>query len=146
MWKIVRGVSVGLWLCYLAKEDQKTKTVPVSVLAVGSILPLFYGSMLFLKNPQSRIAGLITGMIFLFISKVTEEGIAYVDSYLILVLGFYLGFWKLVGILAFMWILILPVAMIRFLKSQYSRKATIPMIPYLTVSYLVTLLSQGKGG
>lgn len=40
------------------------------------------------------------GILFLLISKVTEEGFGYGDSLAILILGIYLGFWGLIGVLS----------------------------------------------
>lgn len=40
------------------------------------------------------------GVLFLLVSKVTEEAIGYGDSVAIMILGGYLGFWKVVGALA----------------------------------------------
>ena len=148
MWKVVRGISIVLWLCYLAIKDWKTKTVPTYVLLVGSVLPLFYGMLLLGENPKSHMAGMAMGIFFLFLSRLTEEGIAYVDSWLILVLGFYLGFWEMVEMLTMMWMILTPVAMVCFIRRNGSRKTTIPMIPFLTIAYLLTFLSRliGEGG
>ena len=40
-------------------------------------------------------AGIGVGVLFLLVSKVTEEAIGYGDSVAIMILGGYLGFWKL---------------------------------------------------
>ena len=148
MWELVRSISVALWLCYLAVKDWKTKTVPSYVLFIGSALPLFCGMLRFGDNPKSHIAGIVMGMFFLLLSKLTEEGIAYADSWLILVLGFYLGFWEVVGILTLMWVILIPVSMVQFIRRKGAKKATIPMVPFLTVAYLITLINGiiGKGG
>mgnify|MGYP000600478300 CR=1 FL=1 len=45
-------------------------------------------------------AGIGVGVLFLLVSKVTEEAIGYGDSVAIMILGGYLGFWKVVGVLA----------------------------------------------
>ena len=148
MWKVVRGISIVLWLCYLAVKDWKTKTVPAYVLLVGSVLPLSYGILLFGENPKSHMAGMVMGIFFFLLSKLSEEGIAYVDSWLILVMGFYLGFWETVEMLTAMWMILTPVAMVCFIRRKGSRRTTIPMVPFLTIAYLLTFLSGfiGEGG
>ena len=148
MWKVVRAISVGLWLGYLAKTDWKTKTVPADVLVAGSLMTIFYGVLLFLDNPKSRIAGLCVGVCFLLISRLTKGGIAYVDSWLILVMGFYLGFWQQIRILSVMWFVLTPIAMCYFIRKKCSRKATLPMIPFLALAYLIVGFIQiaGKEG
>lgn len=52
------------------------------------------------ENLVGICAGIGVGVLFLLVSKVTEEAIGYGDSVAIMILGGYLGFWKVVGVLA----------------------------------------------
>ena len=47
------------------------------------------------ENLVGICAGIGVGVLFLLVSKVTEEAIGYGDSVAIMILGGYLGFWKL---------------------------------------------------
>lgn len=45
------------------------------------------------------VAGGLSGILFLWISKITNEAIGYGDSLAILILGIYLGIWGLLEVL-----------------------------------------------
>lgn len=107
-------IVVLLILTGLSVSDIRNKKVSRKVLTLWGILTVFwkivdfYQIRVFLeKMEQTNVenlvgicAGIGVGVLFLLVSKVTEEAIGYGDSVAIMILGGYLGFWKVVGVLA----------------------------------------------
>ena len=106
-------IVVLLILTGLSVSDIRNKKVSRRVLTLWGILTViwkivdFYRIRVFLeKMEQTNVenlvgicAGIGVGVLFLLVSKVTEEAIGYGDSVAIMILGGYLGFWKVVGVL-----------------------------------------------
>lgn len=82
------------------------------------------------------IGGAGIGILFFFISKYTREAIGYGDSWIILLLGIYLGLWDLLWLLSIAFTVtgVLAVFLLAFRKC--SRKITIPFVPFLTLAYV----------
>ena len=107
-------IVVLLILTGLSVSDIRNKKVSRKVLTLWGLLTVFwkivdfYQIRVFLeKMEQTNVgdlagicAGIGVGVLFLLVSKVTEEAIGYGDSVAIMILGGYLGFWKVVGVLA----------------------------------------------
>lgn len=103
-------IVVLLILTGLSVSDIRNKKVSRKVLTLWGILTVFwkivdlYQIRVFLEKMEQTnvddLAGIGVGVLFLLVSKVTEEAIGYGDSVAIMILGGYLGFWKVVGLLA----------------------------------------------
>ena len=107
-------IVVLLILTGLSVSDIRNKKISRKVLTLWGILTVFwkivdfYQIRVFLeKMEQTNVddlagicAGIGVGVLFLLVSKVTEEAIGYGDSVAIMILGEYLGFWKVVVVLA----------------------------------------------
>ena len=73
---------------------------PGRILCYGNRRVLLYQAVCRETDPALLAGGAAVGAGFLLLSKVTGEGIGYGDSWGILVLGLYLGLWKLLEVLA----------------------------------------------
>jgi leader peptidase (prepilin peptidase)/N-methyltransferase len=84
-------------------------------------------------------AGAVVGLVFMVISKVTEEKIGYGDSLLILALGIFLGFWKvmIVTLIAFFGSALCAIIMVSCMKK--SRKTSFPFVPFIAISYALVV-------
>ena len=78
------------------------------------------------------------------ISRLTEEKIGYGDSLLIIVLGTFLGMWKLLILLLGAFGLAAAVSIL--LKRKFTRKSMIPFVPFLTVAYMGEMLGGMLSG
>ena len=85
-------------------------------------------------------AGIGVGVLFLFVSKVTEEAIGYGDSVAIMILGGYLGFWKVVGVLAAAFF---TSGVCSVILAFRGRVKAMPFFPFLTLGYILMLAEQG---
>lgn len=110
-------VGCLLYLGGLSVMDIRSKRLPIWMLAVGGILAI--GFQLFWRGmPVSLIvAGGATGIVFLAVSKVTEEAFGYGDSILIGVLGVYLGFWNLLCLLVVTFLFASGTAMVALVEK-----------------------------
>lgn len=82
------------------------------------------------------IGGILIGIAFLGISKWTGEALGYADSGLILILGSYLGMWKLMLLLVVAFSVAAFYAGMGMAIGNFDRKFSFPFIPFLTLGYL----------
>lgn len=145
MWTISQIVIMAV-MAGLSVVDMYSHRIPVSVLIWGSLAVLGYQVFIGKGSIWLISGGIGVGILFLSISKATGEGIGYGDSWAILILGIYLGVWKLIEVL-FTAFLILEAAAVGCLAAKkMSRKYRLPFIPFLTLGYLCSIFTKGIGG
>lgn len=136
-------IGCGVYLCLLSVIDIWIKKVPVCLLAAGGIAAgvfrVYQSDMPFFITA----AGAAAGAVFLVVSKVTEEGFGYGDSLLILVLGIYLGFWNLLGVLFGAFLLSALFAVLALSFHKFDRSTGYPFVPFLLISYIVWICAGG---
>lgn len=91
------------------------------------------------------LAGFIVGVVFVGVSMITREALGYGDSWVLCILGIYLGVGKLMEVLATVWSLLLIAAVVAFVKSRKSGKFTFPFIPFLLTGYLGMWMTELAG-
>lgn len=130
----INQVGFGAYLGVLSVLDIRHRRLPVWFLAVGGALVL--GVRIFCV-PLDIIsaAGGAVGILFLLVSKVTQEGVGYGDSLLILVMGIYLGFWNLLGVLTGAFLLSAVFAGVVLVRFGWKRSTGFPFVPFLTAAY-----------
>lgn len=132
----------GSYLFGLSVWDIWSRRIPVCLLALGAGAAALY-QMLWGDVPGIlSIAGAAVGVVFLIVSKVTEEAFGYGDSFLILVLGIYLGFWNLLCLLVIAFVLAAGFAMIVLAARHFKRKTVFPFVPFLEIGYLLMVLLE----
>lgn len=132
-----------IYLGWLSVLDIRNRRLPVWMLLTGGILAAVF-QILWKGIPGVLVmAGGAVGIVFLAVSKVTEESFGYGDSVLIGVLGIYLGFWNLLGLLVLTFILASGTAMAVLVKKRFRRKTILPFVPFLGIGYAVILLLGG---
>lgn len=136
MCEIADGL-VALGLAINGLYDARKREVPLyMVLGIGvmSVLLQLFCVKLAL---QQILYGLLIGIGFLGMSKITKEAIGYGDSLLIFFLGIYLGGKKLMEVIlaASMGTCVFAL-LCGALLSDWKRKQSVPFIPFLTAAYL----------
>ena len=145
-------IVVLVILTGLSVSDIRNKKVSRKVLTLWGILTViwkivdFYQIRVFLeKMEQTNVddlagicAGIGVGVLFLLVSKVTEEAIGYGDSVAIMILGF----WKVVGVLAAAFF---TSGVCSVILAFRGRVKTMPFFPFLTLGYILMLAEQ-RGG
>lgn len=131
-------VFILLGICSVS--DCKKKTIPVILLIILSIAVAVFAIICDAVSMKLRVCGAFVGLLFLLISKCTKEAIGYGDSWLILLLGIHMGSLRVVEVL-FAASLLAGIASLFFLwKCHWKRNATLPFVPFLSISYLGAML------
>ena len=88
-------------------------------------------------------AGGLSGILFLWISKITNEAIGYGDSLAILILGIYLGIWGLLEVLMTAFFILGIIGLICVVIKRKKKGLAFPFYPFLTVGYLLGVCIGG---
>lgn len=119
--------------------DMIRREIPVWYLVVGT------GSVVIMQILGEKeewhllLFGGITGILFLLLSKATNQGIGYGDSWMILNLGLFTGIWKLCVILGIAFLGITIIAGLGVAGKVLKRKSRLPFLPFLLLGYLGVL-------
>lgn len=92
------------------------------------------------KKILSALTGIVIGGIFLLCSRVTGEAIGYGDSWIILLLGVYLGGRQLLTVIMLAFFLAGIFSLVGLVRKKWSRTCSIPFIPFLTAAYVGVVL------
>ena len=127
-------VLVLLLLCSIS--DIRRRGVYTWVLLGMSMLLLVFRLMYCPANLWEILGGLAIGLLFLFISKLSKEAIGYADSWLILLLGGYLGFRGTMLLLPGAFVITGIFGLAGMALRRLKKKSRIPFIPFLTIAYM----------
>lgn len=139
----ISQIGCGVYLCMLSIIDIWIRRLPVWLLAAGGIAAGVFRACQKGIPAVIVLAGAAVGIVFLAVSKVTEEGFGYGDSLLILVLGIYLGFWNLLGVLVGAFFLSAVFSIFALTFGRVNKKTGYPFVPFLLVSYFVWIILGG---
>lgn len=124
-------------LTVAALEDVRSQSVHSILLLAGNVSAILYQVLFRAENSISIAGGIAIGLLFVLVSKVTEEKLGYGDSIGILGMGIYLGFWKLLEVLCGVFFLLTIGAGVCLVFKKMDRRCTVPFYPFLTVGYLL---------
>ena len=148
MWRLGLGimdmsrlVCLG-FLVWVSVLDIRTRKIPDWLLIPGSILAAAYCILAGNVPIELYIAGLLAGVGFLMVSKFTKEALGYGDSWILCITGTYLGIWKLIEMLLAAWLLLAIAAMVCLTWKKWSRKAALPLAPFLTAGYVIMVIGE----
>lgn len=136
-----RIVCLGI-LVIVSVVDMKYRKIPVGILAVMIAGACVFQCLCHKEDTALIAGGVAVGIVFLFISRVTKEGVGYGDSLGILGLGIYLGLWKLFEVLAGALFLLALCAIVVLAGKKMSRKAALPFYPFLTAAYVLWMAGE----
>lgn len=142
MWTISNLVCFFI-LVVLSLKDIQTHQVSVPALAASASAGVIYHLVSREMDAILILGGILVGVLFLGLSKVTGEGIGYGDSVGILVLGSYLGIWGILVVTAIAFLLLACVVIPVLWTKKMSRKCAIPFYPFLTLGYVGMILMGG---
>lgn len=142
MWEIDRYICLGV-LVVLSLIDIYKHKVPGHILISGIVCVAAY-HLVDHKVPLTVVAGgMGIGGIFLAMSKVTDERIGYGDSLGIMILGAYLGIWKIVEVLMGAFFMLGVCSVLVLCLKKMSKGIAFPFFPFLTAGYALVLLAEG---
>ena len=122
---VMIGFAVGASIC-----DWKRRTIPVKLLCIYSVAAVICS----LSNIEG--SGLLIGLLFFAVSKITKEAIGYGDSWIISILGLYLGGKRLIRLLFTASFLAGLVSLFWMWKRGWKRDGSLPFVPFLTIGLL----------
>lgn len=132
-----------IYMTVLSVIDIKWKKLPLLLLLSGTVFPVAE----IIRGTELPLivlaAGGTVGILFLAVSKVTGEAFGYGDSLLILVMGSFVGFWKILYLLlgAFSTAAVFSVFML--IRTRFNRKSSFPFVPFLTAAYIGGVIFGG---
>ncbi len=133
-------IAFAVFLVVLAVVDVRKKRLPLLLLLSGGF---FIIAQSFCDRDISVIslaAGGMTGVLFLFVSRITKEAFGYGDSILILIMGTFLGFWDILYLLMGAFLMAAVFSAVMLIKTRFDRKASFPFVPFLTIAYIGGML------
>lgn len=130
-------------LLLLSYTDILCHKVSVKILCVSNIMAIAHYFIFKEINTFLFLGGIGVGGMFLLVSKATREGMGYGDSWGILILGSYLGLWKLLSVLLAAFFFLAAAVIVILCKKKMSRRCTVPFFPFLTGGYVAVLLAEG---
>lgn len=139
MCKIADWVVFAL-LTACSVSDWRKKTIPYVLLLTLGIAVVAFAFLCDGVSVKMRVGGVLMGVLFLLISKISREAIGYGDSFLILFIGIHMGSLVALGVLFIAALLTAVVSLFFLWKCHWKRHATLPFVPFLTISYLGAIL------
>lgn len=82
------------------------------------------------------VTGALVGGVFLLISRLTQEAFGYGDSLMIAVTGVYLGFWNVLYLLVWAYVLAAVFAGYVLIRKGFQKDAAFPFVPFLLAAYI----------
>lgn len=126
----------AVYMIVLMIMDIKWKKLSLAALMSGFIL--LAAGFLCGKNIHVMLlaAGAGVGIVFMVVSRVTEEAFGYGDSILILIMGGFLGFWNILFLLVAAFSMAALFSIFMLLRKKFHRKSAFPFVPFLTAAYI----------
>ena len=121
-------------------SDLRLRRVRTLLLLLSTILVLLFCIFFTKESLWSVLGGVVVGLLFLGISYITKEDMGYADSWLILVLGAYLGLARLTLLLSLSFLGAALLALVGISLKWWRRNGSIAFIPFLTVAYIGVML------
>lgn len=116
--------------------DWKWREIPLYLLIVMSVDVLILAIGCGGLRLGLRLGGALVGVLFFLIGKCTKEAIGYGDSWLMLLLGVYLGAMQLLQLLLIASVVAGIMSLFFLWKKRWKKTVAIPFVPFLVVGYL----------
>lgn len=135
MFQVFR-IIFAAYMIILAVMDIKWRKLSLAVLLSGFILVA--AGFVCDRDVHAFLlaAGSGVGIIFLIISRVTEESFGYGDSILILIMGGFMGFWNILSALVMAFSMAAVFSVFMLARKKFRRKSSFPFVPFLTAAYI----------
>ncbi len=141
MWWEVDSIMVIIWTIYLgilAIIDGRTHRVPYIMLRIGIVLYLVSLSLGCVPVVMQCI-GIGVGVLFIFISKATQEAIGYGDSYVFTILGGGIGGYNLIMAMMVGFLLGGTYGCMKLARKKECIQVKIAFLPFFFIGYLITM-------
>lgn len=138
MWRMSDGI-VMVFLLAAAVSDWKSKKISgilLTVMSVSIVILMCLGDG---ERAWEVVGGACIGAVLFLISMCTKEAIGYGDSWIVTLLGIYLGGKKLLELLMIAFLISGLYSLACLVKGGWKRGITIPFVPFLVIAYGVVM-------
>lgn len=145
MWGLDQVCCIG-FLLWTAVIDLRFRRIPVCLLAFLNLLAVVWQLYRFFSQKGDigmLLGGMGVGAVFFLVSRFTGEGIGYGDSWVILILGIYLGLWEVLEVLAGTCLLLAAASIICMAVKRMSGRGRLPFVPFVAAGYLMSVVCAG---
>lgn len=125
-----------LFLIVCSISDLRRRSVKTVLLVGMSVLLLFFCIFVTEESLLSVGIGAVIGSVSWLFSYWTRESLGYADSWIILLIGVYLGGEKTLYLLTLSFLAAGIFSLVLLVWKRWSGKMSIPFIPFLTISYI----------
>ena len=132
----IANVIVAIFLMIAAYSDWKTKRISVVLLSVATLIIVLFRLVFIRDTLWPTLGGIVVGLSFLLISRVTKEAIGYGDSWLILLLGIFMGGKSILEVIFRSGFAAGIFGLLRGTILGWNKRQTIPFVPFLFIAYL----------
>lgn len=136
----IGNLAVFGFLIYSSVSDMRTRKIPSGILIFMSVFVFLFRVEEFGQNMIAMVSGVLIGGVFWMISAFTKEAIGYGDSWMILLLGGYLGGKEVLELITVAFFLAGGVSLAGLLLGKWKHNFSIPFIPFLTAAYIWVVL------
>lgn len=139
MCKIADGI-IMIFLGLAGIIDWKTKQIPLLVLIKMGLCILLFRLLIVDVSLKETICGIVIGLLFFIMGRVTKEAIGYGDCWVIFMLGVYCGGFKVIQIVLTASLGSAIVSIIYCIRNGWKRKYEIPFMPFMAAAYMGVVL------
>ena len=137
---MLAAIILGLYLLLMSIIDIKQRSISRLSILLG--LAICVGLFTHAQELTwvDLCGGVIFGIFFLGLSKITRERIGYGDSLLILLLGIGLGYRQQMIVVFMAFFISALFSFIMIWRKKLKKHSAIPFIPFIGVAYLISLI------
>lgn len=136
----IADIAVAAFLLVAGYKDWKTKQISVLFLSFFTIAVILMRFLIVRNFVWSTAGGILIGLAFFVVSKCTREAIGYGDSWLIFILGIYLGGLAILEVVLGACFLSSLFSIFYCIRKGWNKKHTIPFVPFLAIAYTGVVL------
>lgn len=130
-----KSILICIILLLFSIQDIRKKMLNSRTLFAFAIIAVMISIFVQDVSWAERVLGLLTGLFFILISKLTSGQIGIGDGLLISITGFALGFWNNFWMICYGFFLVAIYSILLLIICWSNKKRKIPFIPFLFLSY-----------
>ena len=127
-----RGISVMLLAAFLTSSI----LLMIGVSILGDKYVMLKGMLLYEPGVLSIVSALVPGIVLFAVSRISGGAVGMGDVYLILILGFMIGFEKITALIFVSTAITALFGMFYMISGRGGRKDSLPYAPFMLAAYI----------
>lgn len=136
----IRDIFVLVLLVLCSISDIRRRGVYTWVLIALTFLLIMFCMVYGREHILSILGGIGVGGMFLAVSRLSREAIGYADSWMIALLGGYLGIQRILLLLTMAFVFAGLFGLGGFVFRRMRKGSAMPFIPFLTIAFIGVIL------